>query len=822
MFTVKIIARPDARMVEVPLEFECELPREFDGQAVLASSGVPRKVHLKAGKDGVKISTAYRADVLVADIVRLALRGSVGEMTKVQESAQRFVRLVRERRQDGAALIISLNGAKIEVAESGTSSPGPARPAPPAVVAPAPIKPGPASAVRPGPAVAIVKAPAAGSARPVLPAAALRPGPAAAQAVRPAATTPFATRPPPPIAAAPAAPAPDPALLEKLSALERRISQLEAALPRLLEARDDGGLAARLGTLEQVVESASVRHADLDQRVEGVHGELRAAEAESATRIGLLQQRIDHVLPPLWQDTQIGADPRRGTPRKSTAVDAFAQGLRVELRGRIATSLEAGNAGLPRLDKAAALAAEAALSLGVPAAIAEEARSLAGQTAARHQALQRLSDEVDFYDAADLPVAALLVERLERQPVPDAAPALRAVIAAAGTGPVDEAHLAEFLERAAAVSGDELYQAAAGEPFDPSLHEPSAKSEPRGTVARTIAAGVKRKDGAVLRRPRVESSERSSPPPAEAQKADSQKAESQTGGAQTAGPQGTASAPIEEPGTALAAAFASALQTPSSEREVPPADVAALAAPTASTALDRPSAEGPANPAPPAPPASAAPLALPASADAPPLPAPAESRGSAPPPSLAPSDARIFPALPLDEHRPDDASNSAQGQLAPAAPAPEAKPAEETIVELAAADQIDELEEVEPLATGPILDLPPEAIQAAANGGTPVPPGAAAALSSADAAAAPAGAAAESSPTAPSAAPSDSSASATGAARGSGDLWGEVNSDSAWASITLDKDGPGDDPWGTPVEKSADAPAAASDAATPPPRTDVS
>ena len=53
MFSVKLVARPDARMVEVPLEIEAELPRDFEGSALLASSGLPRRVRIKATKDSL-------------------------------------------------------------------------------------------------------------------------------------------------------------------------------------------------------------------------------------------------------------------------------------------------------------------------------------------------------------------------------------------------------------------------------------------------------------------------------------------------------------------------------------------------------------------------------------------------------------------------------------------------------------------------------------------------------------------------------------------------------------------------------------------------
>jgi hypothetical protein len=119
VFSVKLVARPDPRMVEVPLEIEAELPRDFDGAAVLASSGLPRKVKLKAPKDGLKLSTAYRTDQLLADIVRSALRGTLADVQRVQDAVARFVRTVRERRQDGATFTITADGpGTIEVTDT--------------------------------------------------------------------------------------------------------------------------------------------------------------------------------------------------------------------------------------------------------------------------------------------------------------------------------------------------------------------------------------------------------------------------------------------------------------------------------------------------------------------------------------------------------------------------------------------------------------------------------------------------------------------------------------------------------------------------------
>src|SRR3954466_4395634 len=97
-------------MVEVPLELDAELPREFEGSALLASTGLPRKVRLKAPRDQLKLSTAYRADQLLADIVRVAMQATPRDLERVQAAARAFLRAVRERRQDGASLRIESGG----------------------------------------------------------------------------------------------------------------------------------------------------------------------------------------------------------------------------------------------------------------------------------------------------------------------------------------------------------------------------------------------------------------------------------------------------------------------------------------------------------------------------------------------------------------------------------------------------------------------------------------------------------------------------------------------------------------------------------------
>src|SRR5213079_1702391 len=61
----------------------------------------------------------YRADRLVADIVRSALRGTSSDVLRVQDAVMKFVRAVRDRRQDGASLLVSSNGrGKIDVVEA--------------------------------------------------------------------------------------------------------------------------------------------------------------------------------------------------------------------------------------------------------------------------------------------------------------------------------------------------------------------------------------------------------------------------------------------------------------------------------------------------------------------------------------------------------------------------------------------------------------------------------------------------------------------------------------------------------------------------------
>src|SRR5947209_8291423 len=235
-------------MVEVPLEIEAALPRDFEGAALLASSGLPRRVRIKATKDSLKLSTAYRADQLLGDIVRTALRGAANDIIRVQDAVMKFIRAVRERRQDGATLLISSNGrGKIDVLEAG-------------------------------------------------------------------ATARLAAAPPAPAPEVPPSPAPP----DRLAALERRVADLEAAIRRTAQTAD---LVDRVAQLEQHIPTAPIA---------------RAARP---------------IAEPADQD--------RPTARRPTAIEAYADGLRMDLRSRAAAAAAKARVETERGDKAAALAADA-------------------------------------------------------------------------------------------------------------------------------------------------------------------------------------------------------------------------------------------------------------------------------------------------------------------------------------------------------------------------------------------------------------------------------------------------------------------------------
>ncbi|HEY2031499.1 MAG TPA: hypothetical protein VGH20_20045 [Myxococcales bacterium] len=383
MFSLKIVARPDPRMVEVPLEIVAELPREFDGAAVLASSGLPRKVKLKAPKDALKLSTAYRADQLLADVVRTSFRGTASDVQRVRDAVTRFVRNVRERRQDGATLTVSANGSgSIDVAEHAPNARAAPRPTPP----PARV-----------------------------------------------------ASPPPP---------------------DRRAADLQAALTRMARMNE---------RLEQ-----------LEQQMTGLGAQLTHLTAVAELTGPGMQER-----------PRATAGQRDGTPRRATAVEAYAEGLRAELRVRAEAGVLRGQKQQELCDKAAALAAEAEV-LGAPAdGTAPRLQELSAQGAARLSALQRFLEEIDLYATAELPVAKQLLERLEDgEAMPDPAAALEPLARAlrAKGGGADE-----WLSRAAAVCrwpvdalGGEANESAMGAAPDAAASsevEMAAEAEAQGLTA---------------------------------------------------------------------------------------------------------------------------------------------------------------------------------------------------------------------------------------------------------------------------------------------------------------------------------------------------
>ncbi len=393
MFSLKLTARPDARMVEVPLEIEAELPREFEGAALLASSGLPRRVQIKAAKDALKLSTAYRADRLVGDIVRTALRGTSSDVLRVQDAVMKFVRAVRDRRQDGASLLVSSNGrGKIDVVEAM----GTARPLPP------PLPPQPFEKTR--------------------------------------------------------APAPP----DRTAMLERRVADLEAAMTRL-----------------------------------ATGGDLAVARSAPA-------------------------------PRRVTAIDAYAEGLRSELRAKAAAAAERARAEVERCDRAAALAADAELLGAQPDGTSQRLRDASAQVAARQTSLERLAEEMEFYSGPDLPVASQLLARLEdasaRDPGPSLEPAAQA-IARAAKGNDGESRTV-WLQRAAALCGWQLITPAPGDAVQPGFHQPVDTGG--DTVVALVSPGLKRADGSPIveaqvkvdpgaARPERKSTARPPPPPPDAE-----------------------------------------------------------------------------------------------------------------------------------------------------------------------------------------------------------------------------------------------------------------------------------------------------------------
>ena len=422
MFSLKLTARPDARMVEVPLEIEAELPREFEGAALLASSGLPRRVQIKAAKDSLKLSTAYRADRLVADIVRSALRGTSSDVLRVQDAVMKFVRAVRDRRQDGASLLVSSNGrGKIDVVEAM----GTARSLPP------PLPPQPFEKPR--------------------------------------------------VAAAPDLPR-APAPPDRTALLERRLADLEAAMTRLATG---GDLVERIAQLEQ---------------------KLAPAMAQISRTLGTKE-----IAGPGLENRSVQAVPRSApAPRRVTAIDAYAEGLRSELRTKAEAAAARARAEVERCNRAAALAVDAEVLGAPPDGTSQRLRDASAQVAARQTSLERLAEEMEFYSGSDLPVASQLLARLDdasaRDPGPSLEPAAQAIVR--GAKGDDAESRTTWLQRAAALCGWQLITPAPGDAVQPGFHQTVDKGG--DTVVALAFPGLKRADGS----PIVEAQVKVDPEPA--------------------------------------------------------------------------------------------------------------------------------------------------------------------------------------------------------------------------------------------------------------------------------------------------------------------
>jgi hypothetical protein len=383
-------------MVEVPLDLEAELPREFEGSALLASTGLPRKVRLKAQRDQVKLSTAYRADQLLADIARTAMHATPKDLERVQAAARAFLRAVRERRQEGASLRIESNErGKIEIAES-------------------------------------------------MPQAPARPRPQAVGAVPP---------PPPTSSGSPASPA----------SIDQRLADLEMRLSRLVPT------AEIVSRFEERIARAEQRLADLELRPVVAHP--------------------DHV------------EGHRGSLRRATAVDAYADGLRRELHHKISAILDESVRATHSLDYAAGLALDAEKTLGEAAvASSDELRSASAQAMTREEGLRRMQEEVDLYSGADLPIAERLLSRFQEGQQVDPKPALESLAQALAASATAEEELSAWLSRAATLCGWTLIEPKADDPVDAAVHD---VREPGPVVARALVPGVKRADGAIIVKARI-------------------------------------------------------------------------------------------------------------------------------------------------------------------------------------------------------------------------------------------------------------------------------------------------------------------------------
>src|SRR5439155_644585 len=238
----------------------------------------------------------------------------------------------------------------------------------------------------------------------------------------------------------PPRPAPPPQY--HLALVKRSVADLEAALSRVAPSRD---LTDRIAALEQSFPTAPI------------------------------SRKPSH---PLDEDPDRSPAP----PRRATAIEAYAEGLRMELRARATGAAAKARAAMERGDRAAALAADAGI-LGAPQeGIAQELRDAAAHAAARQSGLTRLAEEIEFYAGSDLSMASQLLTKLEETIAADPAPALEAVAQAV-------AGAANALAAAALAS----------EPPPPALPvEPVASALPVGTASATPLALLPAANGSAL------------------------------------------------------------------------------------------------------------------------------------------------------------------------------------------------------------------------------------------------------------------------------------------------------------------------------------
>ena len=191
-------------------------------------------------------------------------------------------------------------------------------------------------------------------------------------------------------------------------------------------------------------------------------------------------------------------------------VDAYAEGLRSELRTKAEAAAARARAEVERCDRAAALAVDAEVLGAPPDGTSQRLRDASAQVAARQTSLERLAEEMEFYSGSDLPVASQLLARLDdasaRDPGPSLEPAAQAIVRGA-KGDDAESRTA-WLQRAAALCGWQLITPAPGDAVQPGFHQTVDKGG--DTVVALAFPGLKRADGS----PIVEAQVKVDPEPA--------------------------------------------------------------------------------------------------------------------------------------------------------------------------------------------------------------------------------------------------------------------------------------------------------------------